>query len=93
MGLYVQWGEGREQVFKNGGFLEREGRASLFKNPPFLRLSVSSEARSKVAPHVKGYTWVPVLWSFDKLQEVVVFFYLIYPLFKCFVNAWVDLRP
>ena len=27
------------------------------------------EARSKVAPHDKDYTWVPVSGSFDKLRK------------------------
>ena len=39
--------------------------------------SDSGEARSKVAPHCKGYMWALVLRSFDKLQEVEVFSYLI----------------
>ena len=91
MGLYVQWGEGGEAVFQKWRVF-RERRSPLSLEFPAIRPSVSGEARSKVAPHGKGYTWVPVLWSFDKLQDVRVFSYLIYPLFKCFVNAWVDLR-
>ena len=71
----------------------RERSSTLSLGFPAIEPSVSDEARSKVAPHGKGHTWVPVLWSFDKLQEVGVFSYLIYPLFKCFVNALVDLRP
>ena len=55
--------------------------------------SVSGEARSKVAPHGKSYTWVPVLGSLDKLREVEVFSYLVYFLFKCFVNGLGDFRP
>ena len=43
--------------------------------------------RSKVVLRSEGYAWVPVSGSFDKLREVEVFSYLIYPLFKCFVNA------
>ena len=54
--------------------------------------SVSSKTRSKVAPHGKDYTWVPILGSFDKLRKVEVFSYLVYFLFKCFVNGLVDLR-
>ena len=34
------------------------------------------ETRGKVDPHCKSYAWVLVLWSFDKLWEVGVFFYL-----------------
>ena len=49
--------------------------------------------RSKVVLRNEGFAWVPVSGSLDKLREVGVLSYLIYPLFKCFVNAWVDLRP
>ena len=84
-------GEGEGAGFQKWRvFRERSSTFSLKFSA--IRLSVSSEVRSKVVPHGKGYIWVPVLWSFDKLQEVGVFSYLIYPLFKCFVNAWVDLR-
>ena len=82
----------------NGGIGERKEwdfreRSSTFSLEfPAIGLSVSGEARSKVSPHGKGYVWVPVLGSFDKLRKVGVFSYLIYPLFKCFVNAGVDLR-
>ena len=81
----------RERERKERDFRERSSTLS----PEFsaIRPLIFGEARRKVAPHGKGYTWVPVLWSFDKLQEVGVFSYLIYPLFKCFVNAWVNLRP
>ena len=48
--------------------------------------SVSGEARSKVAPHDKGYAWAPVLGSFDKLQKVGVFSYLVYSFAKSLVN-------
>ena len=41
------------------------------------------EPRGKVAPHGKGYVWVPVLWSFDKLMKVGVFSYLDIP-WLCF---------
>ena len=44
------------------------GRSSTFSLEfPAIGSLVSGEARSKVAPNGKGYTWVPVLWSFDKL--------------------------
>ena len=45
------------------------------------------ETRGKVDPHCKSYAWVPVLWSFDKLQEIGVFFYLIYSLAKSHFNG------
>ena len=41
--------------------------------------------RSKAALLSKGFAWVPVLRSFDKLHEVGVLSYLSYTLFKCFV--------
>ena len=41
----------------------------------------------------EGFAWAPVSGSFDEFREVGVFSYLIYPLIKCFVNGWVDLRP
>ena len=49
--------------------------------------------RSKVVLRSEGYAWAPVSGSFNKLRELGVFSYLIYPLFKCFVNDWVGLRP
>ena len=55
--------------------------------------SIFDEARSKVSPHGKGYAWVHVLWSFDKLQEVGVFSYSVIFGFKSRVNGLVDLRP
>ena len=80
----------REKERKERDFRERSSTFSLEFSA--IGPSVSSETRSKVAPHGKGYTWVLVLWSFDKLQEVGVFSYLVYFLFKCFVNGLVDLR-
>ena len=43
--------------------------------------------RSKVVLRSEGYARAPVSGNFDKLHEVEVLSYLIYPLFKCFVNA------
>ena len=43
--------------------------------------------RSKVVLHSEGFTWVPVSGILNKLREVGISLYLIYPLFKCFVNA------
>ena len=48
----------------------------------------SGEARSKVGLRCKGYAWVLVLWSFDKLREVGVFSYLFYSLPKGHFNGW-----
>ena len=62
-------GEGKEWDFRE--------RSSIFSLEfPDIGQSVSGEARSKVAPHCKGYAWVPVLGSFDKLRKVGVFSYL-----------------
>ena len=60
---------------------------------PAIGPSVSGEARSKVAPHDKGYAWAPVLRSFDKLQKVGVFSYLVYFQFKSLVNGLDGMRP
>ena len=54
---------------------KREGKCGIFRERgstfslefPAIRPASSDEARSKVAPHGKDYTWVPVLGSFDKL--------------------------
>ena len=51
-------GEGKEADFR-----ERDSNFSL--NFPMIGQSVSGEARSKAAPHGKGYARVPILWSFD----------------------------
>ena len=52
---------------------EREGKCgkSRVRSSHFsLEFPTSSdEARSKVAPHGKDYTWVPVLGSFNKLRK------------------------
>ena len=52
---------------------EREGfreRGSIFSLKfSAIGSSASGEARSKVAPYGKDYTWVPVLGSFDKLRK------------------------
>ena len=48
----------------------------------------SGETRGKVDPHCKSYAWVPKVWSFDKLQEVGVFSYLIYSLTWNHFNGW-----
>ena len=59
----------RKRVFR-----ERSSHFSL--DFPAISSSNLDEARGKVDPHYKGYAWVPGLWSFDKLREVGVFFYL-----------------
>ena len=49
----------RERERKERDFRERSFTFSL--GFPMIGASVSGEARSKVAPHGKGYAWVPVL--------------------------------
>ena len=64
-------------------------RSSHFSlNFPIIGPSTSGEIGGKVDPHCKGYPWVPVLWSFDKLREVGVFSYLLYSLAKSHFNGW-----
>ena len=55
-------------------FRDRESTFSL--DFPTIGPSNPSEIRDKVDPHCKSYAWVLVFWSFDKLREVGVFFYL-----------------
>ena len=64
---------------------ERESTFSLGFRP--IEPSDFFGSRSKVVLRSEGYAWAPVSESFDKLCEVKVLSYLIYPLFKCFVNA------
>ena len=74
------------------GFRERGSTLSL--SFPTIGPASSDEARSKVAPHGKDYTWVPVLWSFDKLQKGRGFFsYLLYFFLKSYVMDRDLLRP
>ena len=65
----------KERERKEGIFRERGSNFSL--EFPAIGPSVSGETRSKVTLHGKGYTWAPVLGSFDKLRKVGVFSYLI----------------
>ena len=50
-------------------------------------------AEGKIDLRDETYAWTPKSWRFDKLRKVWVLSYLSYPLFKCFVNACVGLRP
>ena len=50
-------------------------------------------SRSKAVLRSEGFSWVPVLRSFDKFCEVGDLSYLSYTLFKCFVDDSVGLRP
>ena len=67
-------GKGREgetnrerEIEKERVFRERGSTFSL--EFPAIGPASSDEARSKVAPHGKDYTWVPVLRGFDKLRK------------------------
>ena len=60
-------GERKGRREKGRDFRERGSNFSL--NFPAIRPSVFDKARSKVAPHSKGYAWVPVLWSFDNSER------------------------
>ena len=51
------------------------------------------EPRDKVAPHDKSYTWIPILWSFDKLWEVGVFSYLVISCLKAMTMVLGVVRP
>ena len=64
----------RERERKERDFRERSSTFSLEFSA--IGPSVSSEARSKVAPHGKGYALVPILGSFNKLRKVGVFLLL-----------------
>ena len=66
----IGWGKGREKLEtekegerKEGIFRKRD--SNFFLNFSAIGPSVFDEARSKVAPHSKGYAWVPVLWNFN----------------------------
>ena len=67
----IEWGK-RERKGKGErkerDFRERHSTFSL--DFPVIGSANFAEARSKVGPHCKSYAWVPVLGSFDKLQEV-----------------------
>ena len=60
---------------------------------PVIRPSKSGETRSKVGPHYKSYTWVPILWSFDKLREVGVFSYFVISYLKAMKMVLGVVRP
>ena len=57
----------RKREGKCGIFIERNSTFSL--EFPAIGPASLDEARSKVAPHGKDNTWVPVSGSFDKLQK------------------------
>ena len=55
---------------------------------PLISPSNFDETKGKVDPHCKIYTWVPEMWSFDKLREVGVFSYLDIPCLKSHENGF-----
>ena len=59
--------EQTERDREREGFRERGSTFSL--SFPAIGPSASGEARSKVVPHGNDYTWVPVVWSLDKLRK------------------------
>ena len=52
-----------------------------------------SEPRDKVAPYGKNYAWISVLWSFDKIEEVGVFSYLVISCLKAMTMVLGVVRP
>ena len=72
----------RELGFDN--FSERVSDFSLRSRA--IRQSDFFGPRRKVVLRIEDNVWAPVSWSFDKLCEVGVLFYLSYNLFKCFVD-------
>ena len=64
-------GEKRERKergkIKEGSFRVRRSHFSL--DFPVIGPANSGEVRSKVGLRCKGYTWVPVLWSFDNSER------------------------
>ena len=67
----------------------RERKCNFFLEFSAFEPSDRIEPRSKAVLHGEGYAWAPVLGSFEKLRKVGVFSYLVYFLFKCFVNGLV----
>ena len=81
-------GKKKERERKREKGSEFRQRGSTFSlDFPAIDSSNSGKTRGKVDLHGKGYAWVPVLWSFDKLWEVGVFSYLIYSLAKSHFNG------
>ena len=76
---------------ENGDFRERVSDFSLRSRA--IRPSDFFGPRRKVVLRSEGFAWVLVLRSFDKLRKIGVLSYLLYLLFKCFVDDSVGLRP
>ena len=65
----------------------RERGSTFSLDFPMIGPLNSGETRGKVDLHCKSYEWVPILWSFDKLQKVGVFSYLFYSLANSHLNG------
>ena len=57
----------REEERERKGGIFREISSTFSLEFSAIGPSISSETRSKIAPHGKGYAWVPILGSFDKI--------------------------
>ena len=57
------WEKEKERENKESFCRERVSTFSL--NFPVISPTAPYETRGKVAPHYKGYAWVPILWIFD----------------------------
>ena len=84
--------EGRRKCRFKKWRVFRKSSSNFSLEFPVLRPSDQVRPMSKVFLRCEGYAWAPVFGSFEKLHEVGVFSYLVYFLFKCFVNGLVDLR-
>ena len=82
----------RERIRERNEEILRERDSNFSLDFSAIGPSVFGEARSKVAPHRKGYTWTLVLGSFDKFRKVEVFSYLVYFRFKSLVNGLDGMR-
>ena len=65
--ISLHFGEGIRQWREKSEFTERESNFSL--DFPAFGPSVLAGPRGKVVLRYKGYTWAPVLWSFDNSER------------------------
>ena len=89
------WGgkeRGKEREREKGRD-SRERSSTFSLDFPAISPTNSDGARSKVGLRCKGYVWVQVLWSFEKLREVGVFSYSVYFRFESLVNGLGVVRP
>ena len=85
--------ERRKEGDKGGEGESRERSSTFSLNFPMIEPSVSGEARDKVDPLNESFKLRPETGSFDKLQEVGVFSYLVYFSFKSHTNGFRFLGP